>query len=157
MSLAAQHRRLQRLEKANGPKGPTLEEVVMEVERPYAAARSVTAFARALAGTDKLPAPARLPPMDAGATESAPHALEPAKHAGVRRLRWPDHDEVLTWDEAMRLGWHDPLAQETAAMMQRLSDDAASARDPWANWGAIGPPSYAKESEADGADLPTEA
>jgi hypothetical protein len=49
----------------------------------------------------------------------------------------------------MRLGWHDPLAQETAGVMRRLARNVASPRDPWANWGAIGPPSYARTGDDD--------
>jgi hypothetical protein len=135
-------------QKMDGSKEPTLEQLVTQVEREEKAVRSVTAFARALAGTDELPAPPS-PAVEVHGAEPAPQAPEPAKRTGSRRRCWPDHDEVLTWDEAMRFGWHDPLAQENARMMRRLSDDAATSRDPWANWGAIGPPSYARTGDDD--------
>jgi hypothetical protein len=115
VSLASQRRRLQRLEKVSGPKEPTLEQVVMEVERPYAAARSVTAFARALAGTDRLQAPPVSPSLVSKLEENpSPVRLAPSpktRPAWTKDVRPGPHD-VLTWEEAMQVPWIDGTSDE---------------------------------------------
>jgi hypothetical protein len=108
VSLAGQRRRLQRLEKASGSKEPTLEQLVRQVDREDEAIRSVTAFARALAGTDQVVAPS-LSPSPVACPEGIPSQASPASSWNARPV-WtkdirPGPRDLLTWEEAMRVPW----------------------------------------------------
>jgi hypothetical protein len=92
-----------------------------QLDREVPAMRTLVAFALELAGTDKLlpPEPPPPPPVTPVGLGNAPmHVPEPPP-----RLRRPTQDrvwtkdirpgphDVLTWEEAMRVPWFDPLAE----------------------------------------------
>jgi hypothetical protein len=97
-------RAIEKLEVASGrSRPPPWIEALRAMEREYKAARIFTAFARALAGTDKMQMQVRdeTPPP---AVPSAP----PPRSAPTR----PGPHDVLTWEEAMRIPWLDTNAAD---------------------------------------------
>lgn len=115
MTIANHGRRIDRVEHRDAPKKESeWIQVLRAREREEDAVRALVAFAQHLAGTDKLPSRA---PRGGG---NAPlHVSEPPPPR-VRRptegrvwtkdIRPGPHD-VLTWEEAIRVPWYDPLAE----------------------------------------------
>jgi hypothetical protein len=69
-----------------------------------AAATAMAGFAQALAGTVMQPRAREhgSPETRPTARDTKPERLEPPSER-----RRPRHDEILTWDEAMQIPWHD--------------------------------------------------
>jgi hypothetical protein len=121
VSIESHGRRLDALEARRGASsGRDYIAAVYEADRlrdqEKAAAMAMIAFARALAGTNKLrrplPGGAALPdqPAETSPRMPAPRAPEPP-----RERRRPSPTEVITWQEAMQIPWHDGVAESLAS------------------------------------------
>lgn len=136
MSAASHGRRLRRLGQAGESKRWSWIDEVYEVEREYQAARGMIAFVLALAGTDKMPPQGvseMLPP-----SEPSP----PPRRAAPISAPRPDRNAILTWDEAMKLGWHDGTP-----VVETPPPTEEERRDPWHGWNLPRPPSYAQAAD----------
>ncbi len=154
MSQLGHRRALKRLEEAKwGRKGEGLtweeHEAIFKRNLEATAAEEIVRCARALAGTDEATrlqqlasSPRERPEQPAARTAPPPRRdSRPVWSQSVR----PGPNDVLTWEQAMRVTWLDGTSAAVATTQVRA--DPEHPRDPWENWGLIGPPSYDGEEE----------
>ena len=137
MSAAGHSRRLGHMERRSAAKQDSWLEAVYQVEEEFQAVRALTAFALALAGTEKAPEP--VPVRDE--TPPADPPAQPPRRAGTPakdKMARPGPTDVLTWEQAMRVPWLD----ETATAERQTQPERRRPRGPWEGWGFVGPPSY---------------
>jgi hypothetical protein len=110
VSHLSNSRLLRRLEQKRGLRRSPYVEAVYAVEREYQAVRGITGFARLLAGTDER----QMASVAPSPADSVTEFVSRVDHAPPRssRLVWsetvrPGRDDILTWDEAMRVPWVD--------------------------------------------------
>ncbi|MFI4999049.1 MAG: hypothetical protein ACHQK9_04140 [Reyranellales bacterium] len=148
MSIPGHDRRLGRLEQKSGAKHDPWIEAVFKMAEEQQAAVALANFARALAGTDEAARLQRLAssPPDRPETPAAPAPLPGRSRPKGERPR-PSPNDVLTWDQLVRVPWYDGAA---SAWVPQHPAEPARPRGPWENWGFVGPPSY--DGEGDGRD-----
>lgn len=132
MSILGHRRRIQRLEQRSGSKQDPWVEAVYETEREVQATRKAVAalveFALVLAGTDRMPMARIAAAQRDAVNEPVPRADRSFLRRGGRQV-WseavrPGPNDVLTWEEAMRVPWLDANAE---AERQRQSQIASPA------------------------------